>query len=561
MRAKLAEIGSELPFRYAAPFVILIFGIGYYGFSLECPVTKACSGETPAFTILNNALRTFSLFFSMPEPGGEGIRNWWLMVARWIAPCITLFGLFRLFADQIDHWWSDRQLKNISDHSVIIGGDSRRGMVGQVVAIDAPNVDADFHLNENVPLEEKFKKAKLERAKLILLKQDSDERTLECLETALQHMTGRKTDVMVEAKLNDISLVNELNKNESFASPSERVEVVAVNSDLTAANNLLQRYPLSDDAKERGLKRVHLVIIGWSGFSLSVIEKYCRFSPYLGLGIPRISILTDRRNEVRDEITQLFPSMLDGTFVKIDFLELPSKQDIPTEDKIIVLNKVDPVSSVVIGYEDPARAAIAALALRRRAQILMQWSVPVYVLQKTKNSTHHLFKPVQKNDSDAQIIAISDDPSPHTGAIEILARSFHEAYRLDAQTLRGENGAAMQPWSKLRQTYRLANRTAAARAITKLLSTGFITSPDSKISKGDWSAIDDPKTFEKLAEVEHRGWMIDRLLDGWRYGKPRDNRRLLHPDLLPYKDLSEPIRELDRAQIRQLRATIKNLSN
>ena len=154
---------------------------------------------------------------------------------------------------------------------------------------------------------------------------------------------------------------------------------------------------------------------------------------------------------------------------------------------------------------------------------------------------------------------MDDSPNPHSDWAEILARSFHKAYQLDAKSAHGGESAALRPWSRLPQTYRLANRTAAARAVTKLLSTGYMAKPDSEMAQDDWSAIEDPVTLEKLAEVEHRGWMIDRLLDGWRYGKIRDNKRLLHPDLQPYKDLPEPIKELDRAQIRQLRVMIKNL--
>ena len=559
MRAKLAEIGSELPFRYALPFVVLIFGVGYYGFSLECPVEKACSGETPAFAILNNALRTFSLFFSMPEPGGEGIRNWWLMVARWIAPCITLFGLFRLFGSQIDKWWNDRQLRKLFEHHVIIGSGHGPSTPHNVVAINAQHLAADFHLQDNALSEETLIKAGVVKAKSVSLKLHSDSETLEGLEMIVQLMENRKNEVLIEVNLHNASLVAELNRNESFGCPSEFVEVVALNSDHISADNLLRRHPLSDDAKLRGLKRVHLAVIGWSRFSLAIIEKFCRLSPYLGLEIPRISILTDQQLEARTEIFHHFPVLLDGTFVKLDFIELPKLQDIPVDAQIIAADKTDPVSAVAIGYEDAARGAVAALALRRRCQILGHWLAPIYVLQKASNSAKQLFISTQNNDQATQIIAIDDSPNPHSGWVETLARSFHEAYQLDAKTTRGDNSAAMRPWSKLPQTYRLANRTAAARAVTKLLSTGYIAKPEQELLNGDWTAIDDRATLEKLAEVEHRGWMIDRLLDGWRYGKIRDNKRLLHPDLRPYKDLPESVKELDRAQIRQLRAVIKNL--
>ena len=334
MRAKLAEIGSELPFRYGLPFVVLIFGIGYYGFSLECPVIKVCSGETPAFAILNNALRTFSLFFSMPEPGGEGIRNWWLMVARWVAPCITLFGLFRLFAKQIDEWWSDQQLRKLVDHHVVIGGGRAPSVSRSLVAINAPHITADYYLEDKTISEETLNKAGVVKAKSVNLKLHSDSQALESLELIVQIMARRKNEAIIEVNIDNASLVTELNRNEAFGSPSEFVEVVAVNSDQTAASKLLRRFSLSDDAKLRGLKRVHLVVIGWSGFSLALIEKFCRLSPYLGLDIPGITIVTDHQVAGRTEISNHFPAMLDGTFVKLDFIGLPKLQDIPLDAQL-----------------------------------------------------------------------------------------------------------------------------------------------------------------------------------------------------------------------------------
>ena len=61
----------------------------------------------------------------------------------------------------------------------------------------------------------------------------------------------------------------------------------------------------------------------------------------------------------------------------------------------------------------------------------------------------------------------------------------------------------------------------------------------------------DPDLMEKLAELEHRRWMVDRRLSGWRHGPARDNTARLHPDLIPYADLDDYTKELDRAIVRE----------
>jgi hypothetical protein len=55
---------------------------------------------------------------------------------------------------------------------------------------------------------------------------------------------------------------------------------------------------------------------------------------------------------------------------------------------------------------------------------------------------------------------------------------------------------------------------------------------------------------ERLAEVEHRRWAADRHLAGWTYAQVRDNARRHHPQLVPYADLSEPMKDLDRFVVR-----------
>ena len=63
--------------------------------------------------------------------------------------------------------------------------------------------------------------------------------------------------------------------------------------------------------------------------------------------------------------------------------------------------------------------------------------------------------------------------------------------------------------------------------------------------------------LEELAACEHYRWMAARVLKGWSHGNPRDNARKLHPDILPYQDLSESTREKDRACVRALAVVLQ----
>jgi hypothetical protein len=57
--------------------------------------------------------------------------------------------------------------------------------------------------------------------------------------------------------------------------------------------------------------------------------------------------------------------------------------------------------------------------------------------------------------------------------------------------------------------------------------------------------------------LEHRSWEIDRRLDGWRPGTPRDDRARIHPALIPYGELPDHVQEFDRDQIRTVSSLLQ----
>jgi len=51
---------------------------------------------------------------------------------------------------------------------------------------------------------------------------------------------------------------------------------------------------------------------------------------------------------------------------------------------------------------------------------------------------------------------------------------------------------------------------------------------------------------ERLAENSHEIWAVGRLAQGWRHGPSRDDAQKLHPDLVPYAELSDSEKDFDR---------------
>lgn len=51
---------------------------------------------------------------------------------------------------------------------------------------------------------------------------------------------------------------------------------------------------------------------------------------------------------------------------------------------------------------------------------------------------------------------------------------------------------------------------------------------------------------ERLADNAHDHWAHQRLVQGWTYGRNRDDARKEHPCLVPYEQLPESEKDYDR---------------
>ena len=145
-----------------------------------------------------------------------------------------------------------------------------------------------------------------------------------------------------------------------------------------------------------------------------------------------------------------------------------------------------------------------------------------------------------------------------SGRRERLAKKLHDAYCAKRRN-DGASGddPAIRPWPLLDETFRQANRRSADHLPVKLLSVSSRKPGNAEASRALEEAAKNPQMLEELARLEHASWRIDRELDGWRFGAERDNRRLLHPDLVDYDSLSERSKSYDREMIQIAAAAMK----
>jgi len=63
-----------------------------------------------------------------------------------------------------------------------------------------------------------------------------------------------------------------------------------------------------------------------------------------------------------------------------------------------------------------------------------------------------------------------------------------------------------------------------------------------------------------LAEAEHRRWMAEKILAGWRFGEKRDNSRKLHPSINIYSQLTEAEKQKDRDTVQSVLQRMESLT-
>ena len=142
-----------------------------------------------------------------------------------------------------------------------------------------------------------------------------------------------------------------------------------------------------------------------------------------------------------------------------------------------------------------------------------------------------------------------DIPRPLLENKEVLAKEIHDDY-IANQKLNDAEINVEEDFYKLEASVRYSNLRQAMNMDKKLRLLGYALSAkeyDAEAVKGFSENI-----IEQYAILEHDDWMTGRIRFGWKYGKPRDNDKKLHPCILPWEELSEEEKEKDRNTARNV---------
>ncbi|MBL8829659.1 MAG: AAA family ATPase [Planctomycetaceae bacterium] len=141
--------------------------------------------------------------------------------------------------------------------------------------------------------------------------------------------------------------------------------------------------------------------------------------------------------------------------------------------------------------------------------------------------------------------------------LERLAEAAHKVYRAGKERDGWKYGSVKSEQNKthpllieyadLPEEYKESNRTTVRNIPKKLARAGYVMMP----SRSNEPAIKFPgDDLESLAEYEHELWMTAQLAAGFRLGTPTDAQPLLNEYLVPWSQLDDKIKQIDRDLVR-----------
>lgn len=132
--------------------------------------------------------------------------------------------------------------------------------------------------------------------------------------------------------------------------------------------------------------------------------------------------------------------------------------------------------------------------------------------------------------------------------VENAAKAVHQNYIKNKKS----DDPSLKPWHELNADLKWSNIQQVKYCEEILGSQGYGIRPatGNKPSPPDFSE----KQLEAMAIMEHGRWVVERLLNGWKYGEQKDIENKISPYLVPWSELPDDIKQYDYD-------VVKNYSN
>jgi voltage-gated potassium channel Kch len=375
----------------------------------------------------------------------------------------------------------------------------------------------------------------------------------------------------------------------SRASPEARLRTFSYAGGV--ARQVMLAHPPYLMARRYGASAQHIVVVGFGPVGQAIAREFLVTSVSTSPVGMMVTAIDAEIEPLRRDFEGRHPGL--GELADLAFLA----GDIRTDDPALMASlrkrvEVAEPCAVYVAVGESDLPLSVAIALRDRAERMGLFQAPIFIC-----AHHGAGLPLMRQGSglvgqsveaasvapggmleDLRLVSFGTWQDAFDGCglfephLDQQARIFHEAYcKLMRETEPDRPPRPSEvPWDRLDDEYRVANRRTAAHARARIDAVGFDLETWLASKPGGWMThdlppaadefdLDDPVEMDALAELEHRRWVLDRVLNGWRYGPARDNRLKTHPDIKPGRELDEAARQKDRNNIIQTATILRDI--
>jgi hypothetical protein len=204
--------------------------------------------------------------------------------------------------------------------------------------------------------------------------------------------------------------------------------------------------------------------------------------------------------------------------------------------------------AIIVALERDDDSLYSALQFRSCLDQLGEFATPVFVRLKEQYKLGVFLQQVESHrllaDRLVPFGSLEQLTSPEIllgHELDRIARACHEVY--SGLAGRGDASPASVPWERLAERYKASNRAQADHMAIAVGALGYrIVHGASKIElRGD--------ELDRLAEIEHWRWCVERRAAGWKFGGARDDVLKFNPLLKPWGELTDSDRVWNRALV------------
>lgn len=565
---KLVRRWFTWPRAVAAGALLPAILLGMWGFYIDL----TSSGRTDTLSvwfwlsILYSTVQLFVMEFNVANQAAP--LPWQLHFARLLAALFLGLAIWetlsRLFRDQ----WQEWRLSRLKGHVIVCGLGRRgaqltQGLLAQkftVVAIERSETNEHvvtctargaIVLIGDATDAALLVRAGISRANLMVIASESDRVNLEIAlrarDSAADDSLAQERHLRCLVHVSEWEVAEVFRQHRILTSPSRHFDAQLLSYFEESARLALAAAPLD----EAPAQHARLVIADFNPMGEALLLQALRIGHFAGGRGVEIVVLDAHAQQREREFLLRYPQATSAGQVR--FLA-QSLEDGETRRQLIDwATDAETHLAIAICRDDDILSL--ALALSLPVKVLEQ-PTTIYIWQNQPQDLEQILSG-GRIDGARFVLLGAEDPRATAALIvddrlDQLARAIHEDY-VQARRADGSHNPAdpsHQGWAYLDQGFRNSCRAQADHIEVKLRAVHCrrvaAAAPEKKVTNFTREEV------EILAEMEHARWCAERFLAGWTYGSPKDKARKISPDLVPWADLPEPIREYDREAVRRL---------